>query len=57
MSISLSKDNSVNLTKKTRRRQKKIMIGLGWNTRQNNIDLDAAAFMLTGICTHNYFFN
>jgi tellurium resistance protein TerD len=46
MSISLSKGSSVNLTKEEPA-LKKIMIGLGWDTGQNIIDLDAAAFMLT----------
>ncbi|HSZ24503.1 MAG TPA: TerD family protein [Cytophagaceae bacterium] len=45
MSISLSKGNSVNLTKEEPT-LKKIMIGLGWDTGDNVIDLDACAFML-----------
>ena len=46
MSISLSKGSSVNLTKEEPA-LKKIVIGLGWDTGQNSIDLDASAFILS----------
>jgi tellurium resistance protein TerD len=46
MSISLNKGSSLNLTKELPS-LKNIMIGVGWDTGQYIIDLDASAFMLT----------
>ncbi len=45
MSINLKKGNSFNLTKEEPS-LKKVMIGLGWDMSNNNIDMDASAFML-----------
>ncbi len=45
MSINLTKGNSFNLTKEEPT-LKKVMIGLGWDMSNNNIDMDASAFML-----------
>ncbi len=45
MSVNLKKGSSVNLTK-DEPALKKIMIGLGWDTANHLIDLDACAFML-----------
>jgi tellurium resistance protein TerD len=47
MSINLKKGNSFNLTKEEPA-LKKVMIGLGWDMSNYNIDLDASAFMLAG---------
>src|SRR5882757_9386612 len=45
MSIDLKKGNSFNLTKEEPTLNK-VMIGLGWDITNHNIDLDASAFML-----------
>jgi tellurium resistance protein TerD len=45
MPIDLKKGNSFNLTK-NEPTLKKVMIGLGWDITNHNIDLDASAFML-----------
>jgi tellurium resistance protein TerD len=45
MSINLKKGNSFNLTKEEPT-LKKVMIGLGWDSSNHNIDMDASAFML-----------